>query len=488
MTTVVENFQQNGFNQFKNANSIITTTSINSCSSNKNNDGDDETTIEELSSKLSEAKFFTKFNSMVSRKNSLQNVKAIRANVFTPSFLKEINAEHLPSMNINDIMKMKIKDDCIEEEPFYIVDLGILTQKLEQWKTLLPRVEPFYAVKCCPDSVILKTLARFGIGFDCASKGEIQQVIELGVPRDNIIMANPCKGPSHVLKAKEYGVKKMTFDNFDELEKIHKYFPDAELVLRILPDDSRSIMRFGTKFGASPSICKNLLLQAKDLGLNVIGVSFHVGSGCLDPTAFADAVKLARTIFDEAEDIGYNFSLLDIGGGFPGVDDLDIPINFPNIAKIMGPVIDQFFPANVRVIAEPGRYFAAATHSLAVSVFARRKVDLENTPADLSAAPNFLYYVNDGVYGSFNCIFFDHAHPMPKLLFEKPTNSRLFSSKIFGPTCDSLDVVVKEILLPKLEVGDWIVFPYMGAYTSAAASEFNGFRKTQKYYVCTLEL
>jgi len=271
-------------------------------------------------------------------------------------------------------------------------------------------------------------------------------------------------------------------------KKIHKYFPDAELVLRILPDDSRSIMRFGTKFGASPSICKNLLLQAKDLGLNVIGVSFHVGSGCLDPTAFADAVKLARTIFDEAEDVGYNFSLLDIGGGFPGVDDLDIPINFPNIAKIMGPVIDKLFPANVRVIAEPGRYFAAATHSLAVSVFARRKVDLENTPADLSAAPNFLYYVNDGVYGSFNCIFFDHAHPMPKLLFEKPANSRLFNSKIFGPTCDSLDVVVKEILLPKLEVGDWIVFPHMGAYTSAAASEFNGFRKTHKYYVCTLEL
>jgi len=219
MTAVVENYK-NGFNQFKNTkdSSLITTTSINSYSS-KNNDSDDESSIEELSTKLTEAIICSKLNTVVSLKNSLENVKALRAKVFTPSFLKEINAEHLSSMDLNDIMKMKIQDDCIEEEPFYIVDLGILTQKLEQWKRLLPRVEPFYAVKCCPDPVILKTLARFGIGFDCASKGEIQQVVELGVPRENIIMANPCKGPSHILKAKADGVKKMTFDNFDELEK-----------------------------------------------------------------------------------------------------------------------------------------------------------------------------------------------------------------------------------------------------------------------------
>jgi len=84
--------------------------------------------------------------------------------------------------------------------------------------------------------------------------------------------------------------------------------------------------------------------------------------------------------------------------------------------------------------------------------------------------------------------FFDHAHPTPTPLNEPlcVNCTPLYKSKIFGPTCDSLDVVVNEAWLPILEVGDWITFNNMGAYTCAAASEFNGFTKTQKYYVCTL--
>jgi len=396
------------------------------------------------------------------------------------------NVEHYPSVPIPEIIKTKIVEDSVEEEPFFIVDLGVIAKKIEQWKTLLPRVEPFYAVKCCPDPVILETMANFGIGFDCASKGEIGLVSKLRVPVNNIIMANPCKGTTHILSAKTAGVKMMTFDNYDELDKIQKFYPEAELVLRILPDDSRSLMRFGSKFGAPYPICKRLLQYAQDLHLNVIGVSFHVGSGCLDPTAFADAVRLARIVFDDAYDVGYNFTFLDIGGGFPGVDDMSAPINFPNIVKYMRPVIDELFPVNVRIIAEPGRYFAAASHTLAVNVYARRKSDLEAAPADGTAVPNYLYYINDGVYGSFNCIFFDHAHPEAKLLIERPITDPLYTSKIFGPTCDSLDVVVKEVLLPELRVGEWLYFPDMGAYTSAAASEFNGFRRSRKYYVSTL--
>jgi len=280
----------------------------------------------------------------------------------------------------------------------YIVDIGEVAKNLAYWKKWLPRVEPFYALKCCPDPILVKALAHLGVGFDCASRREIHQVIELGVPRENIILANPCKGPSHILKAKMDGVKKMTFDNLDELIKIHKYYPDAELVIRILPDDSKSTMRFGTKFGASPTVCIQLLKKAKDMKLNVVGICFNVGSGCTDPNTYIDAIRLSRTIFDNATEIGFNITFLDIGGGFP--KELD---TFSNIAKMIQPVILQLFPANLRIIAEPGRYFAATTHTLAVNVVSRRQVELEDST-------EFLYYINDGIYGSFNCIFFLITH------------------------------------------------------------------------------
>ncbi len=331
------------------------------------------------------------------------------------------------------------------------------------------------AVKCNPNTAIVQTLANLGTNFDCASSAEIAQVLGSNVSASRIIYANPTKMKSHIKYAKANGVEMMTFDNADELRKIAENYPEAKLVLRIITDDSSSICRFSTKFGAPLEVCESLLTLAKELNLNVIGVSFHVGSGCMSVKSFEQAIHSAHKVFQMGTKAGYNFHLLDLGGGWPGTD-ADCPITFPQIANSIRPLIDELFPETISIIAEPGRFFVATSHTLVLTVFAKREMQ-----DDTNNSKKFLYYVNDGVYQSFNCIFFDHAAPMPSLLL--PGERReLYKCTIFGPTCDSMDCVAKDIMLPELAVGEYLYFKHMGAYTVAAASPFNGFKSNPTTY------
>ena len=174
------------------------------------------------------------------------------------------------------------------------------------------------AVKCNDDPAVLQTLATLGTGFDCASKAEISKVLTLGVEPERIIYAHPCKTASHIRFAAETAVRKTTFDNEPELHKIKQLHPGAQLVLRIRADDPKAICNLGIKFGAKLPEAKRLLGVAQALGLDVIGVSFHVGSGCTNADAYGKAISWAREVFDHAASIGMNLTLLDIGGGFPG--------------------------------------------------------------------------------------------------------------------------------------------------------------------------
>ncbi|KAG1404489.1 hypothetical protein G6F60_004294 [Rhizopus arrhizus] len=379
------------------------------------------------------------------------------------------------------------KWDTDQENAFFIGDLGEVFRQHLRWKALLPRIEPFFAVKCNPDPMVVKLLASLGLGFDCASKSEIQQVLDTGVEPSRIIYANPCKQASFIRYAAQQNVSRMTFDNAEELYKIKKLYPDAELVLRILTDDSNSLCQLGLKFGAPLDTVESLLKTAKELDLNVIGVSFHVGSGCLDASAFGDALLRARRVFDQGEQMGFNFTLLDVGGGFPGNDVKD-GITFEKIAAILGPMVDTLFPPEIRVIAEPGRYYVASAFTICANVIGRRTI----APKSEQERQQFMYYINDGMYGSFNCILFDHQVVYPKVLvknenfiYGQQIQEELFECSVWGPTCDSIDCLNKSTMLPMLEAGDWIYYENMGAYTICAASQFNGFRKSDVIYTNT---
>ena len=158
------------------------------------------------------------------------------------------------------------------QEAFFLTDLGKVVGQYDQWRSLCPTVEPFYAVKCNNDPAILQTLATLRTGFDCASKAEIEQILEMGVSPERIIFANPCKMKSHVEYAKEKKVAMMTFDDEHELEKIKKIYPDAKLVIRILPPPTKAQCDLGCKYGVEPDRAPALLTRAKQLDMNIIGV------------------------------------------------------------------------------------------------------------------------------------------------------------------------------------------------------------------------
>jgi len=352
-----------------------------------------------------------------------------------------------------------------EEDAFYVADLGEVYRQHLRWKMNLSRVKPFYAVKCNPDKEVLRLLAKLGTGFDCASRAEIDMVLDLGVCPSRIIYAQPCKTKSYLRHAKKVGVTLMTFDNTDELHKIKACFPDAELVLRILTEDSTSLCRLSSKYGASLDEADDLLSLAKELELNIVGVSFHIGSGASDPDSFGKAVKDARHVFDRAAESGYDLKLLDVGGGF--VDD-----TFEMFAANLNEAIDEHIPSHVRIIGEPGRYYASNAFTLATNVIARREVG-----GRIPGEKGYMLYLNDGVYGNFSNIIFDHQRPIPQILSAGSKSNKLVEYSIWGPTCDGIDVITDRHFMPgTLDVGDWLYFDNMGAYTKCSATKFNGFR------------
>lgn len=410
---------------------------------------------------------------------------------------EELGATFVPK-EIND--RALVVDYCQKAEsddPFYIIDLSRVVRQMLKWKKNLPRVKPFYAIKCNPSPIVLKIIESMGGGFDCASKQEIASVLSLGVDPQRIIFANPCKLVSHMKYARSGGVEMVTVDNEDELVKLKQNWPEARIVIRIKTDDSKSICQFSSKFGASLRDCPRLIKLGKELGLNLIGVSFHVGSGCQCKSLYVKAIKAARQVFDMAEEYGYKFDLLDIGGGWPGNDNS--AIRFEDIADAIREPINELFPPYVEVIAEPGRYFISASHTLVTNIYARREnvkymeedsMAEEDKPA--AESPDFLFYVNDGVYGSFNCIIFDHyevkvncltAEDVKNNVTVDDNNKQLYHATVFGPTCDSMDKICPNVMLPKLNVGDWLYFEEFGAYTVAAASAFNGFKTNSMNYI-----
>ncbi|XP_037097796.1 ornithine decarboxylase [Syngnathus acus] len=398
------------------------------------------------------------------------------------SFLEE-------GFSAKDIVEQKINESSTtdDRDAFYVCDLGDVLKKHLRWARALPRVSPFYAVKCNDSSVVLTTLASLGTGFDCASKTEIQLVQSLGVDPSRIIYANPCKQLSQIKYASAHGVQMMTFDSEMELMKVARCHNSAKLVLRIATDDSKAVCRLSIKFGAQLKACRGLLERAKELALDVIGVSFHVGSGCTDAEAYKQAITDARCVFDIGHDLGFCMNLLDIGGGFPGSEDTEL--KFEEITAVINPALDKCFPADsgVRIIAEPGRFYVASAYTLVVNIIAKKVLMDDESGSDEedegTSDRSLMYYVNDGVYGSFNCILYDHAHCLPTLHKKSKPDEAMYPCSIWGPTCDGLDRIVEQCNLPDMHVGDWLLFENMGAYTVAASSTFNGFQKPDIHYV-----
>ncbi|XP_031474863.1 ornithine decarboxylase-like [Nymphaea colorata] len=356
-----------------------------------------------------------------------------------------------------------------QKDPFYVLDMGVVLGLWEKWNESLPMVKPFYAVKCNPEPALLSGLAALGANFDCASRAEIEAVLALGVSADRIVYANPCKSESHIRYAAGVGVNLTTYDSKEEVEKLRKLHPRCGLLLRIKgPDDGEARCPLGPKYGALPEEVVPLLQAAHAACLPVVGVSFHVGSGATQSRAYSAAIAFARSVFDTAERLGLpRMRVLNIGGGFT------FGPQFAEASATIRAALKTHFPAEsgVTFISEPGRFFAETAFTLATNIIGKRvRGELRE------------YWINDGIYGSMNCLLYDHATitAQPLACWSNRVNPTCagmgqYTSTVFGPTCDALDTVLSGVRLPELYVNDWVVFPNMGAYTAAAGSSFNGF-------------
>ncbi|KAF7894049.1 hypothetical protein EAF00_007563 [Botryotinia globosa] len=358
-------------------------------------------------------------------------------------------------------------------DPFFVADIEVIRRQHDLWVSHLPFVRPFYG----------KILMQLGVGFDCASVEEMHTVLSLGAHPGSVIFANPCKAPEALAFAYNAGIRKTTFDNLDELDSINKYMPNAQLMLRIFANDNSALVALGDKYGAPLESAQALLVRAKKLGMDVVGTSFHIGSGASDSAVIRKAVQHSRLVWDIAKSLGFSLRIVDIGGGFQSTESA-----FGDMAAAVSNAISEAgFPEQTTFIAEPGRFYARSAFTLVCKIIARRVSTTTGPSKTLE-----MLYQNDGVYGNFMNGLIEKEEFMPTLIKGKlnTTMARKTGNhtyKIWGPTCDSTDCVSRSTTFGcEVKIGDFLMYRNMGAYTSATATRFNGFsNQTGTIYICS---
>jgi ornithine decarboxylase len=346
--------------------------------------------------------------------------------------------------------------------PLLIVDCARVRAQYRKLRRALPHVAMHYALKPLPLAAVVRTIIAEGGGLDLATSGEIALAASLGVDPARCIDTHPIKRERDIRNALEYGVRTFVADNPDEVRKFRPYGERVTLLLRVSFRSPGAVCDLSRKFGCDPEDAVELARLAASLGIDVQGFSFHVGSQTTDALKHVEAIEACRTLLASArrERLG-TLDTLDIGGGFP-IDYLKRALD---IGKFCAPIRAALakLPARVKVLAEPGRFIAGPAAIGVATVMGRARRE-----------GHWWYYLDDGLYGSYSGQIYDHArYPVESLRQGEPR----LPSVLAGPTCDSIDVIAENLMLPQLKAGDLIVGRSMGAYTWASASEFNFFPK-----------
>ncbi|KAK3584395.1 hypothetical protein CHS0354_010170 [Potamilus streckersoni] len=274
---------------------------------------------------------------------------------------------------------------------------------------------------------------------------------------------------------------------------LYRKLRSIRLLLRIKPEGRMKVKVDLSKIcGCFPCESRGLLLAAKTFQLDVVGVSFNVGSGCEDYGVFRETIRVAREVFNTGFELGFKMTLLDIGGGFPGTDTSKV--NFEEMSSVIMKALDTHFPEReIDIVAESGRYFVASAFTLATHIMgkrtmkrcARNKDGNIIDPTDNQMVEDRMYYINDGVFQSFMYYLLFHAEMELTPFTLKDTESgTLFKSTLWGSTCANVDCIMEDVLLPDLHSGDWMYFPNMGAYTSTMSTTFNGMLNPMLCFFC----
>jgi len=361
---------------------------------------------------------------------------------------------------------------------------------VNQWKAHFPWIDPYYSLKANPTNQIIDDLIKLDWNFDFASKGELKLVLGRGANPRRLIYSNPIKSEIDIGYAKKKNVKLTICDTIEEIKKIREIAGDKMKILWSISIDhqesnqlvnrngiKQTPNKFGDNFNSKDETIEKFKI-IKNMGVNLAGIHFHCGkviNNINDNYKFL--LDKARASLEIGRNIGHKMEILDIGGGFPGGK-----IN-NNLKEALS--FTQNDSLGYSTIAEPGRFISSSAFSLAVRIIGKR---IKNNKT--------CYHLNDSLYHSFNCILMDGLSLENKndLFYNKwsydseaqdkininISEEEMKSSSLFGMTCAENDIICKNIYAPNLNVGDWIIFGGMGAYTYGVKSYFNGMKSTEK--------
>lgn len=356
---------------------------------------------------------------------------------------------------IVDIMKN-------EETPILIVDKKIIKRKYQEFHkefcTEFSNAKIFFAVKCNPHPGVIGLLQEIGCDFEISSQRELDLLLRLKVPAERIILGNPVKEPAFIKASYDNNIDVYAFDSYTEIDKIARLAPGRKVCVRLSVVSEGSEWPLSKKFGVDIEQAVKLLVKAKEKGLNPYGITFHVGSQTTSINSWSKALERSKTIWDQVATKGIELKMLNIGGGFP----IEYMKPVPSVADIAPGIrasLIKNFPRDVELILAPGRSLVGDSGVLITSVIGKADRGTEKW-----------VYADIGVYNGLMETVGGIKYPM--LTTRKTAVSKWVLS---GPSCDSFDVVSNEVELPELEVGDRIYIMSAGGYTTAYASEFDGF-------------
>jgi ornithine decarboxylase len=355
--------------------------------------------------------------------------------------------------------------------PFLLIDLARVELAYKDFVHHMPTVQVHYAMKCNPDRRILRCVHSAGGRFEIASYTELEELIAVGVPAEEVIFSNPVKIPHDIEQAHTAGLYRFGFDSETELDKIAQYAPGASVYVRLMTTPANSEIMSEGKFGIDAEHAYDLMLSAQRLGLKPYGIAFHVGSQMLYPKEWQGPIAQSAALMKRLEAKGIRLQMLDIGGGFPAHHGGAIPA-IAEFANVIASALKEHLPYAVSVVIEPGRALVGDAGVMVASVIGLAERDSKR-------------WVHLDV-GAFNGMM-ESLESQNQLLY--PVHDSRGSAKkticnLTGPSCDSQDTIMFDVELSHdIAVGDKVFLYTTGAYTTSYASRFNGFQLPTVYCV-----
>lgn len=351
--------------------------------------------------------------------------------------------------------------------PTLVIDVDRVEQQYHALRAGLGRASIHYAVKANPADAIIARLVKLGSHFDAASRQEIALCLRHGAQPSHVSYGNTIKRASDIAWAWQQGITLFSADAEEELEKIAEHAPGASVYIRLIVEVSQADWPLTRKFGCDGDTAVRLLDYAKSLGLNPVGMSFHVGSQTRRADMWAPSLDALALIWQQAKDAGHTLTLLNIGGGFPAFYGEAIEAPTAYAASVMDMITDRFGDVP-QIMAEPGRGMVAEAGVIVCEVLlTSRKSDRD---------------MHRWVYlsiGRFSGLAETEGEAI-RYQFETARDAdQMGPCIVAGPSCDSADVLYEKrpMHLPlTLKSGDRVLIRNTGAYTSTYSSVcFNGF-------------